>query len=111
MTRAETVEGKPPQLVHQFFVIAPQLANYRRGLFSVEHESPGAYPASVISWYLLPKGRDPEDYEFEPPRMVCDTQEEFLNAVRKILQSREVASLLESLIAQINDASDPDADA
>ncbi len=102
-------ENRPLIAEHEFSITAPRLG-YRRGIFTVEHDYPGAYPAVLSSWFLKPVGHLKEPIDEEMPSEFCFSQSEFLAVVGKVLQSRHMSSLLESLIAQINDASDPDAD-
>ena len=88
----------------ELYISAPKLNNYRRGILTVEHDSPGAYPAKVTSWHLLPYDTDPEAYDYQPPTQDCLSQSEFVETVRRVLQSKGLTSHIESLIAQINDA-------
>ena len=85
---------------HSLTVFAPAL-EYRRGVLHVAHHSPGAYPVEVESLFLV--DRDEGD-EYEMPTRTCATQEEFTDALRTILRSKGMSSLLDSLLAQINDA-------
>ncbi len=94
-------EGKPVQ-THSFEISAPALDHYTRSILTAEHDNPGAYPVSVTSWYLAHDRRNSS--LDETPCAYCQNQDEFVEAIKKVLQSARLTGFLESLIAQINDA-------
>ena len=104
LKRTGELPERPPYRELELYVAAPKLNNYRRGILTVEHDFPGAYPATVTSWHLLPYDSDPETYDFKVPTQNCMNQSEFVDTVRRVLQSKGLTAHFESLIAQINDA-------
>ncbi len=74
-----------------FSIVAPALP-YRQDVLTAEHAEPGAYPVRVRSGFQnSPQPRD------------CHTQDELVEALGTISESPQLLSLIESLIAQIND--------
>lgn len=87
--------------VHSLELIAPALDSYRRVILTVRHAHPGAYPLWLRSDFL---SGSVEDYDEDHPSGECGSQEELFSALRQVFASRELSTLVESLIAQINDA-------
>lgn len=94
---------------HTFDIVAPGLNGYRREVLSAEHADPGAYPVQVRSDFLPTVVHVNQGYVEDQDR-TCRNQEHFLKVLGAIFSSERLTTEIESLIAQINDTSDPDAD-
>ena len=101
VTKSIGENERPRYCELELYIAAPKL-NYRQGILIAEHDTPGAYPASVTSWYLSQDRRNPSRDEM--PSASCQNQDEFVEAIKKVLQSARLTGFVESLIAQINDA-------
>lgn len=82
----------------------PALNYYMHDLLTAEHAQPGDYPVTIYSSHL------PENLWGETApgvinenTAVCDTEDELSVAARAVLQSESLLSVLQSLLAQIND--------
>ncbi len=102
--------------LHGLDLIAPLLDHYRKTLLTAEHRRDEAYPVVITSQALVPEdkrsGKKPYFDEIEvpggvgqvdPSRREANTQEEFIELVRQVLQSGTVRSLIQSLIARSNE--------
>lgn len=107
-TKSEVREGES-LIVHTFEIIAPGLSGYRRGVLTAEHPDPGAYPV-VVKSFSLPIIHHLNAGYVEDRERTCRNQEQFLKALEDVFGSEKLTTEIESLIAQINDASDPDTD-
>lgn len=105
---------------HQLDLIAPSLNFYRERLLTATHDRLRPYPVTVAAECFAPKmevSQGPlapiqtmgkalsEVHRAFVPEVVqrqAATDEEFVQLVRKVLQSAEVRSLISSLIARIN---------
>lgn len=92
--------------LHIFEVVAPALDGYRLQLLAVKYLSPDPYPVVVSSKYLpgltIAFGNQisAEPSERERP---CDTQDEFLDALRAVFGSKLLSAAIDSLIARSQD--------
>ena len=106
---------------HQLDLIAPSLNFYRERLLTATHDRLRPYPVTVAairfdsesaipqgplaaSIHALGKAVSEASRVFVPEAIQgkAATDEEFLQLVRKVLQSAEVRALISSLIARIN---------
>ena len=108
-------ERSGPWVRASFVIIAPFLDRYRLELFRIGHDSQSPYPVFVYASDLAHKaksagfvwaevGQDPDDYS--PPdedEAVASSQEEFLDLLALVLNSRNTKSVLQSLLARTND--------
>lgn len=88
--------------VISFEIVAPGL-DYRQGVLTAEHLEQGAYPVQVFSSYLG-ETREIRDRAADPRSRTCLSQERLVEVLREITESNQLMTLIESLIAQINDA-------
>lgn len=86
--------------VHALELVAPALDGYRRTILTVRHAHPGAYPL----WLRSEFSTATEDYDEDHPSGECGSQEELFAALREVFASRQLSTLVESLIAQINES-------
>src|SRR5262249_40546422 len=107
---------------HQLDLIAPALHWYRERLLTAEHQKDRYYPVVVNAECFA---ADPNAPPFQLDRRhgelkslvsglglfgeTAATEEEFVELVRKVLQSTVVRSLIQSLIARINETASPKA--
>jgi hypothetical protein len=106
---------------HRLELEVPPLNYYRHGLLVVEHENPGAYPVYITSSILdasdeslvrIAKAVDTASLLAGTPSGTrCDDAEAFVGALRSVLSSQRLKTLLVSLLAQINDAKGTPSDA
>lgn len=98
-------------LLHQFDLIAPALRDYRRTLFTAKHNKDMIYPVYVQADCFAPAnpfamvsavaiGGSPAD------QRTANTQDEFIDLVRSVFRSGQVRSIIQSLIARSNDATE-----
>jgi hypothetical protein len=111
-----TTYGNNDRVQHQLDVIAPALGYYRHRLLSATHDRELVYPVTVEAECFLPAGIDAvlpalkandllQGVDKSKPKAA--TQEEFLDLVGKVLRSQQVKSLIQSLIARINEQRPP----
>lgn len=112
-------EQSAPWIRASFEIIAPFLDRYRLELFRISHNPETPYPVFVYANGLAYKaqnagfgwaqvGQDPDDYS--PPdedEAVASSQEEFLELLSLVLNSRNTKSVLQSLLARTNDIRPP----
>ncbi len=85
---------------HHLDVLVPALNNYTHRLLSVTHAKDRAYPVTVQAEYC------------NDPLMALSngcqsfTQEQFIDLLKDVLESKHVISILQSLIAQSNESRD-----
>lgn len=77
---------------YKFDIVAPALNNYRRTLFTVEHNDLLVYPVML---------------ETDEGQIYTNSQENFTKEVGIALSSKDVVALVQSLIAKINDVEKP----
>jgi hypothetical protein len=110
---AGQMRGEKLHVLHRLELEVPSLNYYRHGILVAEHENPGAYPVFIVSSIL----DAPDDSQERAPKPIdevthsgklsgtrCADEQEFLDALGKILSSSQLKTLLVSLLAQINDA-------
>jgi len=92
---------------HQLDLIAPALDGYRTTLLTAKHHIDSVYPVIVRSRVFLPAHSPQQILEGDPDLLPDEkeaiTQDEFIELVRKVLHSRHVLSLTQSLIARSNE--------
>jgi hypothetical protein len=100
-------------VAYQFDLIAPFLRGRRERLFTTTHARGRIYPVTVEAECFVPKNLVANmtvlaevDKLFQLPTSLREaaTQEEFVNLVREILHTGYVRSLIQSLVAQSNEA-------
>lgn len=90
--------------VHTLELIARPLDSYRRTILSAQHDQPGAYPVTLFSDFVGGYSDDWVQYEDNEPASTCGSQEELFKRLSDVFGSNSLTTLIESLIAQINDA-------
>lgn len=104
----ETVEFEDGETVsvHTLELIAPPLDSYKRTILTAQHAKPGAYPVTLYSDFIEEEDEDWEWDHDDENRMVanCGSQEGLFKRLGEVFGSPRLATLVESLIAQINDA-------
>ncbi|MGL4554106.1 MAG: hypothetical protein ACRC33_23330 [Gemmataceae bacterium] len=120
--KLSTVESDGSTVYH-LDVLAPALENYRARVLSAMHEQGRYYPITVTAKSFDPKvaaslrfGKGDASMARTlaplieaiggPPERVASTGQEFMELVGAALRSGEVRSLIQSLIAQINEQSE-----
>lgn len=94
-----TISPKGEDVVHEMSLIAPPLKNLRQEILNATHTKRRVDPARLEAecWH-------PEEYELESfswPR--ADSEPEVIERLAKVLRSREVRSIMESMLTQINE--------
>ena len=112
MLQAKLTTTEADKLVqHQLDLIAPSLNFYRERLLSATHDREMLYPVTVTAECFAPKSSDPMQAVVAAAQRAMDpsviqrkaaTDEEFIELVRRVLQSPDVRALIHSLIARIN---------
>ncbi|HWG47140.1 MAG TPA: hypothetical protein VN688_30530 [Gemmataceae bacterium] len=99
LLRAEITSMKTEKWIqYQFDLHAPALGGYRHRLFAVGHEPDTFYPVTVeAECFAGPTTLN------EPDFPTAATQDEFLKLIGQVLQSREVRSIIQTLIARSNE--------
>lgn len=121
MLRAELTTTQTDNLVqHQLDLIAPSL-DYRERLLSAKHDRDRVYPVLVTAAAFAPRPlahleipQGAPDREKLPARTTqreAATAEDFIGLVKEVLHSVEVRSLIQSLIARINEPKPPETEA
>ncbi|MCI0361470.1 MAG: hypothetical protein L0211_23555 [Planctomycetaceae bacterium] len=87
---------------YDFVIIAPSLDRASVSLFTVEHEKDMVYPAWVSSARVF--GIDENG---EALNRFAPTQGRFLAILREVFASPDTASIIQSMIARINEARSP----
>jgi hypothetical protein len=107
LLRAEvrTITADDPEVVHVMELVAPTLNNYRHQVLSVHHEKNLVYPAQFRADCFEPVDDDyaPENEGGWPS---ADSEEEFIELLRKALGSKSVNAVISSLLARMNEATD-----
>lgn len=103
-TTDDTDDENEQVQIHSLELVAPALDSYRRTILTAQHAKPGAYPVSLYSDFIDSEHRDWEYYEGEEMTVECGTQAELYKRLGDVFGSPTLATLIESLIAQINDA-------
>lgn len=81
------------QLATNFNIVSPALDNYSYTLFSIYSKVEKDYPLSIECNYLREnKSKTDTEYDYE-----CNNEEEFIETLREILQSREVKKIIATL--------------
>jgi hypothetical protein len=97
---------------HQLDLIAPSLNFYRERLLSATHDREMVYPVTVTAACFSPRPRDLGEALAQVASVPVGlarnqrqaaSQDEFIGLVREVLQSGEVRSLIQSLIARSNE--------
>ena len=108
-------ERSDPWIRASFEIIAPFLDRYRRELFRIAHNRLTPYPVFVYADGLAFKarnasfdwaqvGQDPDDFSpSDDDEAVASSQQEFLELLALVLNSRDTKSVLQSLLARTND--------
>lgn len=78
------------QAIHRMTLIAPGLGRYSRSILEVQHNLDLVYPCLVIDIY---EGGDPYS---------CVTEQSLIRAIRKLLASEGVRSMMYSLVAKMS---------
>jgi len=114
---------------HQLDLVAPSLQFYRERVLTAEHHRNRYYPVFVRAECFDPVLRRTQKWPSGwtqpivqslaamaassgsdvPPGEKAATEQEFVDLIRKVLQSQPVRSLIQSLIARINETSPPEA--
>ncbi|WP_040760586.1 hypothetical protein [Spirosoma panaciterrae] len=79
-------------LIHKFYVVAPAMNNYRFEVFYIVHKIINFYPLSIY-WY--PEENDPYKESIE-----INSDEELINALRKIFNAPTTVKIISSLLSQ-----------
>lgn len=87
-------------------LVAPALNGFRRTVLTATHNYEQPYPVRIEAAVFEPVpdpeyGPDPDEPDWRP---VAWTLQELIDLVKKSLQSREIKSLIQSLIARSNEA-------
>jgi hypothetical protein len=100
------MDDKGAWVSHTFELVAPTLAEYRYTVIEANHAKDRVYPVTVMAI-----GVGQTEFGGWP---VAQTEEEFIEMVGHALRSPEVRSVIQSLLARINEERlrpAPDADA
>lgn len=89
--------------IHEFFVFVSMLDNYRYRLFYVVHKLKQVYPVFVCSPIVAESDPENESGSFFP---TANGQDEFTALVTRVLNAKETKSVIQSLIARVNDKQD-----
>jgi len=99
LLEAEVVTATTPNRTsHELQLIAPALNGERRTVLTVTHTTNEPYPAHIVAEMFKPDGDqyDPE-HDWRPQ---ASTEQEFKDYVKQVLQSKQVRSAAESLLAR-----------
>jgi hypothetical protein len=77
-------------LRHILFLVAPALNFYRHQLLEVEHDVTNMYPATIRV----------SGSETDPPGTVCETPDEFKEALKAVFAGDETKRVINSLLRQ-----------
>ena len=86
---------------HQLDLIAPALSHYRKTLLTARHSFEMVYPVEVRAPCFEPDGSMREFMLSK--RNFAAGQEDFIQVVRKVLQSTETKAIIQSLISRSNE--------
>jgi hypothetical protein len=91
---------------HLLDLIAPALDGYRSRILTATHSADTPYPVTVDAvCFKTPFGSEAlnvsREKTFMPPG--ASSEQEFIRLVRQVLRSREIRSLIESLIVRSNE--------
>lgn len=104
---AEVVSAvSPARTSHELQLVAPALGGERRTILTAGHATKEPYPVTVEADVFKPTpdpDSEPDPYERDW-RPVASTVQEFADLVKKVLQSNQVRSAIQSLIARSNEA-------
>jgi hypothetical protein len=95
----ETVRGEDGWLQHRYFLVAPSL-NFRQRMLLAMHREDMVYPVRLEAECFLPG--PPNEPVDSPP--LSATEREFLENLGQVFRSRQVWSLMQSLLARCNEA-------
>ncbi len=116
----ETITSDSGKVQHRLDLVAPALNNFRRRILLATHQKVLVYPVVVEAECFLPERVDQTideqlssfatnimavrggDQLSEGQRRAA-TDTEFINLVGEVLRSRQIRSLIQSLIARSND--------
>lgn len=109
------VSGSPQWIQASFDVVALPLDRYRMELFRIGYSGQKPYPVNVYSENLCGEAvhsgflwADPGTDEFTPEPdydlAVASSQEEFIQLLTLVFASRRTRSILQSMLARINEA-------
>jgi hypothetical protein len=94
------------KVTHSMDLVAPNLGNYRHGILAVTHSREFVYPAEFEAACFQPNLDDPEKslrtLVGDPPN-VADSEERFIELLTEVLRSRQVKSVIQSLLARIHE--------
>ena len=100
-----TVTANGDRLAHRLDLIAPALGDYRRTILTLTHNRDMFYPVTLEAECFRPKskgllGTPLSEVLTGEWRPLVATQNELIDRTRQVLQSVEVRSLIQSLIAR-----------
>lgn len=104
-SRSESVNEDEIVVTHEFDLLAPALDGYRHRILTARHALIFVYPVRILSFARPTDGR--LDVDKDGWRL-ASTELEFVAAVRAILRSREVQSVVDSLLARSNELRERD---
>lgn len=78
------------EIIHNFYVVAPAMNNYRYEIFSIKHRPVGYYPLTMnwgeeLPWESIPEARN---------------EEEFIDLLRVTFNKPETTRVISSLLSQ-----------
>jgi len=96
------------QVRHQFDLVATALGGFRRRVLIATHSKELVYPVAVEAecFHFEDRNSEFEIPVLRPGQREADTEQEFINIVKKVFRSSQFRSLLQSLIARSNDRDD-----
>ncbi|AMV28647.1 hypothetical protein VT84_29855 [Gemmata sp. SH-PL17] len=104
LLEAEVVTASSQRSVtHELQLIAPALSGERRTVLTVIHAINEPYPATLEAAIFEP---DADHYDTEREwRPEASTSQEFKDLVKRVLQSKQVRGVVESLLARSQESS------
>lgn len=94
-------------------IVVPELKNYRHRILTVNHLQTMPYPTTVDADVFRPTGPDPLSQAWQLPPILggqvrkpenrADTDQEFVELIKKVFQSPSVVSVAQSLVARAED--------
>lgn len=97
LLRAEVVQEQsdnPEVYFYRMELVAQALENFRVEILRVAHRRSQVYPATLLVGRRV---------ERRPSELTANSEDEFIRVLGDHLRSPEIRSIIESLIAQIND--------
>ena len=93
----ETVHSQG-DIIHQFYVVAPAMNNYRYMLFSVKHKIVAYYPLNVLTEMIVQEDAE-GTFSFEIP-VGAKNEEEFIEILSRIFKDTDTMRVISSLLSQ-----------